>query len=74
VNTQRGRRKSIGVGAARIEDFAMAVYDLPALVPGGSPPIIVKVLPGNDFIRLFTITVDPRAAKLTLQLDDAPVK
>ena len=68
------RVKSIGVGAARIDNFPVAVYDLPTLVPDATPPVLVEGLLGNDFVGLFTMTVDPRAGKLTLQLDDVPVK
>jgi hypothetical protein len=66
------RLKSIGVGSARIDNFDVAVYDLPILVPGATPPITVDGLLGNDFVGLFTMTVDPRAGRLTLQLDDGP--
>jgi predicted aspartyl protease len=68
------RVKSIGVGAARIDNFPVAVYDLPPLVPGATPAVLVEGLLGNDFVGLFTMTVDPRAGKLTLQLDDGPVR
>jgi hypothetical protein len=68
------RLKSIGVGSARIDNFDVAVYDLPILVPGATPPITVDGLLGNDFVGLFTMTVDPRAGTLTLQLDAGPVR
>jgi predicted aspartyl protease len=68
------RVKSIGVGSARIENFATAVYDLPALALGAPFPIVVDGLLGNDFIGLFTMTIDPRAGRLTLQLDDLPAR
>ena len=63
------RVKSIGVGSARVENFALAVYDLPPLAFGAPSPIIVDGLLGNDFVGLFTMTVDQRAGKLTLRLD-----
>jgi predicted aspartyl protease len=66
--------KSIGVGSARIDNFGVVVYDLPPLVPGTTPPITVDGLLGADFITRFTMTVDPRAGTLSLQLDDRPMK
>jgi predicted aspartyl protease len=63
------RVKSIGVGSARVENFALAVYDLPPLALGAPSPITVDGLLGNDFVGLFTMTVDQRAGKLTLRLD-----
>lgn len=68
------RVKSFGVGLARIENFAIAVYDLPPLALGAPVPIIVDGLLGNDFVGLFTMTVDPRAGTLTLRLDELPGK
>ena len=66
------RLKSIGVGSARLENFVVALYDLPTLP--ASPPITVDGLLGNDFVGQFTMTVDPRAGTLTLQLYDSPAK
>ena len=68
------RVKAIGVGSARIENFGVLVYDLPPLVSGATPPITADGLLGTDFIGRFTMTVDPRAEKLILQLDDLPVR
>jgi hypothetical protein len=68
------RVKAIGVGSARIENFGVLVYDLPPLVLGATPPITADGLLGTDFIGRFTMTVDPRAGKLILQLDDLPVR
>ena len=66
------RLKSIGVGSARLENFVVALYDLPTLP--ASPPITVDGLLGNDFVGQFMMTVDPRAGTLTLQLYDSPAK
>ena len=66
------RLKSIGVGSARLENFVVALYDLPTLP--ASPPITVDGLLGNDFVGQFTMTIDPRAGTLTLQLYDSPAK
>ena len=69
VEVSLSRLKSIGVGSARVDNFAVAVYDLPVLVPGATPPIAVDGLLGADFVGRFTMTVEPRAGKLTLQED-----
>lgn len=66
------RVRSLGVGSARVENLGVVVYDLPALAPGALPSVIVDGLLGTDFVGRFTMTVDPRAGKLTLQLDDPP--
>ena len=68
------RMKSIRVGLARIDNFTVAVYAIGVLDGSAKPPIVVDGFLGSDFIGRFTMTVDPRAGKLTLQLDDVPVK
>ena len=68
------RIKSIQVGLARIDNFAVAVYELGVLGGTATPPIAVDGFLGADFTGRFTMTVDPRAGMLTLQLADLPAK
>jgi len=68
------RLKSIGIGAARIADFGVVVYDLPTLVPEVTAPVSAEGLLGTDFVARFTMTLAPRARTLTLQRDDGPVR
>jgi len=68
------RVKSLGVGSARIEHFGLVVHELPPLASSARPSVIVDGLLGADFVGRFTMTVNPRAGTLTLQLDDLPVR
>jgi len=68
------RVKSIAVGLARIDNFGVVVYDIPAVTGSAGPAITIDGLLGTDFLRRFTMTVDPRAGTLSLQLDDLPAK
>jgi len=63
------RVKSLRVGLARIDNLGVAVYEIGVLDATTKPPLVVDGLLGADFIGRFTMTVDPRAGKLTLQLD-----
>jgi predicted aspartyl protease len=74
VEVSLTRVRSLAVGSARIENFAAAVYDLPALALGAPVPLVVDGLLGNDFVGLFIMTIDPRAGRLTLQLDGLPAR
>jgi hypothetical protein len=68
------RVKSIRVGLARIENFGVAVYELGVLGGTGTAPLAVDGFLGEDFLGHFTMTVDPRAGTLTLQLAEPPAK
>jgi predicted aspartyl protease len=66
------RMKSIAVGSARVEDFGVVVYEIPAVTGSAGPAIAIDGLLGTDFLGRFTMTLDPKAG--TLQLDESPVK
>jgi predicted aspartyl protease len=68
------RVKSIVVGLARIDNLQVAVYEIGALDSTATPPIAIDGFLGADFLGRFTMTIDPGAGKLTLQLADGPVK
>jgi predicted aspartyl protease len=68
------RVKSIAVGSARIHNLQVAVYEIGVLDSAGTPPPTIDGFLGADFLGRFTMTVDPQAGKLTLQLGDGPVK
>ena len=68
------RMKSIALGLARIENFGVVVYDLAAVAGSAGPAMTIDGLLGVDFLGHFTMTVNPKAGTLTLQLDDLPVK
>lgn len=68
------RVKSIRVGSARIDNLQVAVYEIGVLDSAGTPPTTIDGFLGADFLGRFTMTVDPQAGKLTLQLGDGPVK
>lgn len=59
------RVKSIMVGSARIDNLQVAVYEIGVL---DSAPFAIDGFLGADFLGRFTMTVDPRAGTLTLQL------
>jgi predicted aspartyl protease len=59
------RVKSIMVGSARIDNLQVAVYEIGVL---DNAPFAVDGFLGADFLARFTMTVDPRAGTLTLQL------
>jgi predicted aspartyl protease len=64
------RVKSFRVGSARIDNLAVAVYELPPINTSATRPTTVDGFLGVDFIGRFTMTVDPRAGTLTLGLND----
>jgi predicted aspartyl protease len=68
------RVSSIMVGSARIDNLQVAVYEIGVLDNSETPPLTVDGFLGADFLSRFTMTIDPRAGKLTLQLADGPVK
>ena len=67
VDVSLVRLKSIRVGAAQVGDLRVAVYELAALNRSPSLPVAIDGFLGMDFIGRFTMTLDPRAATLTLQ-------
>ena len=67
VDVSLFRLKSIRVGAAQVGDLRVAVYELAALNRSPSLPVAIDGFLGMDFIGRFTMTLDPRAATLTLQ-------
>jgi len=67
------RLKSISVGLARIDTLSVAVVDVSPLYTPEKPRMVDGIL-GTSFLGRFTMTIDPRAGTLTLQLDDVPVK
>jgi predicted aspartyl protease len=64
------RVKSIRVGSARIHNLQVAVYEIGVLDSPGTPATTIDGFLGADFLGRFTMTVDPRAGTLTLQLAD----
>jgi predicted aspartyl protease len=66
--------KSIAVGLARMENFGVVVHDLAGVAGSAGPAMTIDGLLGVDFLGRFTMTVNPKAGTLTLQLDDLPVK
>jgi predicted aspartyl protease len=68
------RVKSLMVGLARIDNLQVAVYEIGVLDSTVTPPLSIDGFLGADFLGRFTMTIDPQAGKLTLQLADGPVK
>ena len=68
------RVRSMMVGSARIENLQVAVYEIGVLDNSKTAPLTVDGFLGADFLSLFTMTIDPWAGRLTLQLADGPVK
>ena len=68
------RLKSIMVGSARIDNLQVAVYEIGVLDSTAMPPLAIDGFLGADFLGRFTMTVDPQAGTLMLQLGDGPVK
>lgn len=68
------RLKSIAVGLARIDNINVSVYAFDLWDRDVNPPTTVDGILGADFLWRFTMTVNPKAGTLTLQLDDLPVK
>lgn len=68
------RVKSMMVGSARIDNLQVAVYEIGVLDNTETSPLTVDGFLGADFLSRFTMTIDPLAGKLTLQLADGPVK
>jgi hypothetical protein len=67
VETSLARLQAISVGAARIPNFGVAVFDF--TVPGvAGQPLAVDGLLGINFLARFIMTVDVQAGTLTLQL------
>jgi hypothetical protein len=64
------RVKSLRVGLARIDNLGVAVYEIGVLDGSANPPLVVDGYLGADFVGRFTMTLDPKAGKLTLQLGD----
>jgi hypothetical protein len=46
------------------------VYEIGVLDGSANPPLVVDGYLGADFVGRFTMTLDPKAGKLTLQLGD----
>ena len=74
VDVSLVRLKSMMVGSARIDNLQVAVYEIGILDSTATPPLIVDGFLGADFLSRFTMTIDPQAGRLMLQLADAPVK
>jgi hypothetical protein len=72
VEVTARRLASISVGAARIENFGVVIYDLAGVTRSVGPDIVVDGLLGIDFIGRFTTTIDLRNQTLTFQLDEPP--
>jgi hypothetical protein len=68
------RVKSMMVGAARVDNLQVAMYEIGVLDSTTSPPLTIDGFLGADFLGRFTMTIDPQASKLTLQLPDGPAK
>lgn len=68
------RLKSMMVGSARIDNLQVAVYEIGVLDSTATPPLIIDGFLGADFLGRFTMTIDPRAGRLMLQLTDGLVK
>lgn len=68
------RVKSVMVGSARIDNLQVAVYEIGVLDTTGTSPLTVDGFLGADFLGRFTMTIDPRAGKLTLELPDGAAK
>jgi hypothetical protein len=64
------RVKSLRVGQARIDNLAVAVYEIGVVDGNAKPPLVVDGFLGADFVGRFAMTLDPRAGTLTLQLAD----
>lgn len=65
------RLNSITVGTAKIVNFGVAVYAFTVQDYTGRPLDVDGFL-GLDFLARFTMTVDPRAGTLRLQIDQPP--
>ena len=74
VDVSLVRLKSMMVGLARIDNLQVAVYEIGVLDRTATPPLIVDGFLGADFLSRFTMTIDPHAGRLMLQLADVPVK
>jgi hypothetical protein len=61
-------------GLARIDNLQVAVYEIGVLDSTATPPLIVDGFLGADFLSRFTMTIDPHAGRLVLQLGDGLVK
>ena len=70
VDVSLVRVRSMTVGAARIDNLQVAVYEIGVLDTAETGPLTVDGFLGADFLSRFTMTIDPRAGKLTLQLSD----
>ena len=68
------RVKSMLVGAARVDNLQVAMYEIGVLDSSTAPPLTVDGFLGADFLGRFTMTIDPQLGKLTLQLPDGPAK
>jgi predicted aspartyl protease len=68
------RVKSLMVGAARIDNLQVAMYEVGVLDNLTTPPLTVDGFLGADFLGRFTMTIDPQRGTLTLQLPDGPAK
>lgn len=68
------RVKSVMVGSARIDNLQVAVYEIGVLDNTETSPLTVDGFLGADFLGRFTMTIDPRAGKLTLELPDGVAK
>jgi aspartyl protease len=68
------RVKSMMVGSARIDNLQVAVYEIGVLDSTATSPLTIDGFLGADFLGRFTMTIDPQAGRLTLQLADGPAK
>jgi predicted aspartyl protease len=68
------RVTSIRIGLAKIDNLAVALYELGILDSATQPPLVVDGLLGADVLGRFTTTIDPGAGTLTLQLRELPAK
>jgi len=69
------RLNAIAVGAARLRNFSVVVYDIPAVAGSAGPAIRIDGLLGTDFLGRFKMTLDPGAETLTFHLgEDLPGK
>jgi len=48
----------------------VVAYELPTVISRGKPSITIDGFLGVDFLGRLTMTVDPRAETLTLQLNE----
>lgn len=74
VDVSLVRLKSLALGLARIDNLQVAVYEIGVLDHTATPPLTVDGFLGADVLSRFTVTIEPHAGRLLLQLPDGPVK